>query len=74
MNIEQVALHYIARAIEWGHKFGFYRMVIDENIDKILEVKLVGYETAESVDVLLSLMEAVSFVLDKFVTMRTFDR
>lgn len=48
---------HIARAIEWGHDFGFYRMVIDDT-DKILGATLVGYETAELVHVFLSLMEA----------------
>jgi pyruvate/2-oxoglutarate dehydrogenase complex dihydrolipoamide dehydrogenase (E3) component len=48
----------IARAIEWGHDLGFYRMVIDSDTDKILGATLVGYETAELVHVFLSLMEA----------------
>ncbi|PZV10019.1 MAG: dihydrolipoyl dehydrogenase [Leptolyngbya sp.] len=48
----------IARAIEWGHDLGFYRMVIDINTDKILGATLVGYETAELVHVFLDLMEA----------------
>lgn len=48
----------IARAIEWGHDLGFYRMVIDQDTDKILGATLVGYETAELVHVFLSLMEA----------------
>ncbi|MEG4344081.1 FAD-dependent oxidoreductase [Microcoleus sp. A003_D6] len=47
----------IARAIEWGHDLGFYRMVIDSDTDKILGATLVGYETAELVHVFLSLME-----------------
>ena len=49
---------HIARAIEWGHELGFYRMVVDANTDKILGATLVGYETAELVHVFLSLMEA----------------
>jgi dihydrolipoamide dehydrogenase len=48
----------IARAIEWGHDLGFYRMVIDSDTDKILGATLVGYETAELIHVFLSLMEA----------------
>ncbi|MBV8886227.1 MAG: FAD-dependent oxidoreductase [Chroococcidiopsidaceae cyanobacterium CP_BM_RX_35] len=48
----------IARAIEWGHDLGFYRMVVDSDTDKILGATLVGYETAELVHVFLSLMEA----------------
>jgi pyruvate/2-oxoglutarate dehydrogenase complex dihydrolipoamide dehydrogenase (E3) component len=49
---------HIARAIEWGHDLGFYRMVVDQNTDQILGATLVGYETAELVHVFLSLMEA----------------
>jgi pyruvate/2-oxoglutarate dehydrogenase complex dihydrolipoamide dehydrogenase (E3) component len=48
----------IARAIEWGHDLGFYRMVVDSDTNKILGATLVGYETAELVHVFLSLMEA----------------
>lgn len=47
----------IARAIEWGHDLGFYRMVVDDT-DKILGATLVGYEAAEIVHVFLALMEA----------------
>jgi pyruvate/2-oxoglutarate dehydrogenase complex dihydrolipoamide dehydrogenase (E3) component len=49
---------HIARAIEWGHELGFYRMVVDADTDKILGATLVGYETAELVHVFLSLIEA----------------
>ncbi|MEH1942354.1 MAG: FAD-dependent oxidoreductase [Nostoc sp.] len=48
----------IARAIEWGHDLGFYRMVIDTETDRILGATLVGYEAAEIVHVFLSLIEA----------------
>jgi dihydrolipoamide dehydrogenase len=60
INAECVTLPmaYIARAIEWGHDLGFYRMVIDKDTDKILGATLVGYEAAEIVHVFLSLMEA----------------
>ncbi|MBC7970738.1 MAG: FAD-dependent oxidoreductase [Verrucomicrobia bacterium] len=60
LNARSVTLpmSQIARAIEWGHDFGFYRMVIDNDTDKILGATLVGYETAELVHVFLSLMEA----------------
>jgi pyruvate/2-oxoglutarate dehydrogenase complex dihydrolipoamide dehydrogenase (E3) component len=51
-------MNQIARAIEWNHKLGFYRMVVDEDTDKILGATLVGYETAELVHVFLSLMSA----------------
>lgn len=48
----------IARAIEWGHDLGFYRLVIDSDTNKILGATLVGYETAELAHVFLDLMEA----------------
>lgn len=48
----------IARAIEWGHDLGFYRMVIDNNTHKILGATLVGYEAGEIVHVFLDLIEA----------------
>ena len=51
-------MNHIARAIEWGHDLGFYRMVIDNDTNKILGATLVGYETAELVHIFLSLMEA----------------
>ncbi len=51
-------MNFIARAIEWGHDLGFYRMVINQDTNKILGATLVGYETAELVHVFLSLMEA----------------
>jgi pyruvate/2-oxoglutarate dehydrogenase complex dihydrolipoamide dehydrogenase (E3) component len=49
---------HIARAIEWGHDLGFYRLVVDCDTDQILGATLVGYETAELVHVFLSLMAA----------------
>ncbi|PIG91696.1 FAD-dependent oxidoreductase [Gloeocapsopsis sp. IPPAS B-1203] len=60
INAQAVTLpmSQIARAIEWGHDRGFYRMVIDRDTDQILGATLVGYETAELVHVFLSLMEA----------------
>ena len=48
----------IARGIKWGHELGFYRMVVDNDTDKILGATLVGYEAAEIVHVFLSLIEA----------------
>ena len=48
----------IARATEWGHDLGFYRLVVNTDTDAILGATLVGYETAEIVHVILALMEA----------------
>lgn len=53
-----IPMAHIARAIEWGHELGFYRMVVDADTDKILGATLVGYEAAELVHVFLSLIEA----------------
>ncbi|TAM58902.1 dihydrolipoyl dehydrogenase [bacterium] len=50
----------IARAIEWGHDFGFYRLVVEVKTDRILGATLVGYEAAELVHVILAHMEANS--------------
>lgn len=47
----------IARGIEWGHEYGFFRLVADERDGKILGATLVGYETAELVHVIIALME-----------------
>ena len=60
INARSATLHMsqIARAIEWGHDLGFYRMVVDNDTDKILGATLVGYEAAEIVHVFLSLIEA----------------
>lgn len=60
INARSVTLHMsqIARAIEWGHDLGFYRMVIDKDTNKILGATLVGYEAGEIVHVFLDLIEA----------------
>ena len=49
---------HIARAIEWGHDLGFYRMVVNTQTNLILGATLVGYEASELVHIFLSLMEA----------------
>lgn len=53
----RLPMSQIARAIEWGHEFGFYEMVIDQDTDKILGATLLGYEAAEIVHVFLDLIE-----------------
>ncbi len=66
-----VTLHMdsIARAIEWGHELGFYRLVVDEESEKILGATLVGYEAGEVVHAIVAHMEAGSSwrVLDRSV-------
>jgi pyruvate/2-oxoglutarate dehydrogenase complex dihydrolipoamide dehydrogenase (E3) component len=50
----------IARAIEWGHDLGFYRLLVDERDDTIIGATLVGYEAGEVVHVILAHMQAKS--------------
>ena len=50
----------IARAIEWGHDLGFYRMVVDDDSEKILGATFVGYEAGELIHVIVAHMEAGS--------------
>lgn len=59
----------IARAIEWGHDLGFYRMVVDDDTERILGATLVGYEAGEVIHVIVAHMEAGSSwrVLDRSV-------
>jgi len=53
-------LDHIARAMVSGRTQGFYRMVIDEETDKILGATLVGPESAELIHVFIAHMEAGS--------------
>ena len=57
---EEMPLSDVARAIEWGQERGFYRMVVDEQTDKIVGATLVGYESAEIVHVFIAHMQAGS--------------
>jgi dihydrolipoamide dehydrogenase len=59
----------IARAIEWGHDLGFYRLVVDDDSEKILGATFVGYEAGELIHVIVAHMEAGSSwrVLDRSV-------
>jgi pyruvate/2-oxoglutarate dehydrogenase complex dihydrolipoamide dehydrogenase (E3) component len=50
----------IARAIEWGHEIGFYRLVVDDDSEKIIGATLVGYEAGEVVHTIVAHMEAGS--------------
>ena len=50
----------VARAVEWGQSVGFFRLVVDQQSEKILGATLVGYETAELIHVILAHMEAGS--------------
>jgi pyruvate/2-oxoglutarate dehydrogenase complex dihydrolipoamide dehydrogenase (E3) component len=53
-------LENVARAYELGQTNGFFRLVVDQDNDKILGATLVGPEAAELVHVLLAHMEAGS--------------
>jgi pyruvate/2-oxoglutarate dehydrogenase complex dihydrolipoamide dehydrogenase (E3) component len=59
----------ITRAIEWGHDLGFYRLVVDDDTEKILGATFVGYEAGEIIHVIVAHMEAGSIwrVLDRSV-------
>ncbi|HEY5095174.1 MAG TPA: FAD-dependent oxidoreductase [Candidatus Eremiobacteraceae bacterium] len=59
----------IARAIEWGHDLGFYRLVVDDDSEKILGATFVGYEAGELIHVIVAHMQAGSTwrVLDRSV-------
>ena len=48
----------MARAVEWGHDLGFYRLVVEVKTDRILGATLVGYEAGEIVHVILAHIEA----------------
>jgi pyruvate/2-oxoglutarate dehydrogenase complex dihydrolipoamide dehydrogenase (E3) component len=50
----------IARAVEWGHDLGFYRLVVDDDTEKILGATFVGYEAGELIHVIVAHMEAGS--------------
>jgi pyruvate/2-oxoglutarate dehydrogenase complex dihydrolipoamide dehydrogenase (E3) component len=56
----QVPCSSVARAIEWGEERGFYRMVVDDDTDKIIGATLVGYEAAELVHVFIAHMQSGS--------------
>jgi pyruvate/2-oxoglutarate dehydrogenase complex dihydrolipoamide dehydrogenase (E3) component len=50
----------IARALEWGHDLGFYRLVVDDDTEKMLGATFVGYEAGELIHVIVAHMEAES--------------
>jgi dihydrolipoamide dehydrogenase len=47
----------MSRGIEWGHEYGFYRIVADEDTGRLLGAELVGYEAAELVHVFIDAIE-----------------
>lgn len=53
----EMPLSHVARATETGSTRGFYRMVIDQQTDKILGAALVGPETGELIHVIIAHME-----------------
>ena len=48
----------VSRAITTDHTDGFYRLVIDDETDRILGATLVGPQTAELIHIIMALMEA----------------
>jgi dihydrolipoamide dehydrogenase len=59
----------IARAVEWGHDIGYYRLVVDDDTETIVGATLVGYEAGEVIHAIVAHMEAGSTwrVLDRSV-------
>ncbi len=53
-------LEWVARAYLTGRTHGFYRLVVDEETDRILGATLVGAEAGELVHVIMAHMEAGS--------------
>ncbi len=53
-------LENVSRAAATGHDHGFYRLVIDDDTDRILGATIVGPQAAELVHVILAHMEAGS--------------
>lgn len=47
----------MARAIEWGHEDGFFRIVADRESGRLLGAELVGYEAAELAQLFIGLIE-----------------
>ncbi len=52
-HVEMPVTH-IARAIEWGHDLGFYRLVVERGSDRIVGATFVGYEAGELIHVILA--------------------
>lgn len=53
-------LSKVARSVELGQERGFFRLVVEEESEKILGATFVGYEAGELVQVILAHMEAGS--------------
>ncbi len=52
MNVKEMA-----RAIEWGHADGFFRIVAERDSGRLLGAELVGYEAAELAQLFIDLIE-----------------
>ena len=48
----------VARAIEWNEERGFFRIVVDDDDDRILGATFVGYEAGELIHVVITLIDA----------------
>ena len=55
-----LALADVARGPEWSLEDGFFRLVVDQDDDRILGATFVGYEAGELIHVILAHMEAGS--------------
>ena len=51
-------LSAVARAVEWDVERGFFRLVVDDDTDRILGATFVGYEAGELIHVIVAHIEA----------------
>ena len=57
VRVAEMPVKDMARAVEWGHSLGFYRLVFNAESGRLLGAELVGHEATEIVHVLLDLIE-----------------
>ena len=53
----EMAVADMARGIEWGYEYGFFRIVAERGSGRLLGAELVGYETGELVHLFIALIE-----------------
>ena len=55
--LAEMEVKSMARAIEWGHSRGFYRLIAEKGSGRILGTELVGYEVSELANLFIDLIE-----------------
>ena len=48
----------VARAIEWNEERGFFRLVVNDDDDRVIGATFVGYEAGELIHVIVTLIDA----------------